>query len=271
MRPQLGGNSFNSVPISVLSNVQLSSDAPEVQLWHSCGLARMLADAHMQRSDTFQDCGEYQDCPHRLQYLSLVFLKRTGNAILNLAVIPFNSVSIAVQGAVIFRCSGRAAVDLLECWQMRPSKDHTFQDCGVRTDCPTTATIPESGISEAYRKRAILNSVVIPSAPQFLSFPRWCYFQMLRGGQLRRTCELARLFPDAPKQSNSMSEVHGPRLSRYSYPYSSGIVKRKCDAHGGRMFARASQLLSSPSWCYSDAPDDQLWRPCGLSRLFRFG
>ena len=49
---------LNSVSISVVSNVQLSSDAPEVQLWRSCGLARMLADAHNQRSDTFQDCGE---------------------------------------------------------------------------------------------------------------------------------------------------------------------------------------------------------------------
>ena len=63
MRSQLG-NSFNSVSISVVSNVQLSSDAPEVQLWRSCGLARMLADAHKQRSDTFQDCGERTKIAH---------------------------------------------------------------------------------------------------------------------------------------------------------------------------------------------------------------
>ena len=80
-------------------------------------------------------------------------------AILNSAAIAFNSVTIAVQGAAIFRysgratiflCSGRAAVDLLECWRMRPSKDQTHSRTAVYEPIvPQRLPYP----SQVYQKR----------------------------------------------------------------------------------------------------------------------
>ena len=61
------------------------------------------------------------------------------------------------------KSSSGAPVDLLKCWQMCLSKDQTHSMTAVNVPgLPTPAAIPESGISEVYRKRSILNSAAIP-------------------------------------------------------------------------------------------------------------
>ena len=80
---------------------------------------------------------------------------------------------------------------------------------------PTQATIPESGICKAYRKSAILNSVVIPLiVSQMLSCPTYSYPQMLRkssGGAPVNLLEFWQIHL-SKDQTHYRTEVNVPRL-----------------------------------------------------------
>ena len=80
---------------------------------------------------------------------------------------------------------------------------------------PTPATIPESGICEAYRKYAILNAVVIPSiVSQSLSCPTSSYSHMPRKSSSGAPADLHECWQISlsKDQTHSRTGVNVPRL-----------------------------------------------------------
>ena len=93
---------------------------------------------------------------------------------------------------------------------------------------PTPATIPESGICEAYRKSVILNSVVIPSiASQLLSCPMYSYPQMLQKSSSGAPMDLLKFWQMHlnKDQTYSRTAVNVPRLPTPATIPESGICK----------------------------------------------
>ena len=171
---------------------------------------------------------------------------------------------------LMLRKSGSGApVDLLECWQMRISKDQTHSSTAVNIPrLPALATIPESGISEVYRKRAILNLAVIPFNSVSIAVQSAAIFGAPE--EQRWTCLNAGRCAQA-----KIRHIPGlrctNRLSHNSYHtwvWYFWSVQEMCHSQLSGNSISASIAVVSKVVLFSDAPGGQLRRTCELAWLF---